>query len=501
MSVDAGHVVDEPRRPRVSRAAPGRRGGALVPWVSALVLTCQGLLAAARADVLQLGAGSQASGNVKDQSWNHIVPAGGANRYLVIGVALDHTQRDPFVEALRYAGMPLTFLGGHTLASEVRVELWGMASPPEGTNPIDLRLSEPRGFVAGAAAFSGVDPTVSVGALVATSGTTAQAAIAAGGSPGGRIVDVYGSSGVAAVTAGPSQTAHFNLLDRVLGAGASRPVGGAGTSTWETAGAMQPWALIAIPLEPAAPADAGAIDGAADATTDAPEDTATDAGADAILGSDDGASDAEALDGPPDIVISGFGDGGSGGDVAEASVPNADAPDAPDVPNAPDAPILAGAADASPQQVTDGAGTDAPAGAAAVDAAGSTDARAQDGAMSDARPATDGAADRLPADVSSAERPATLDAARPEGPTTDSTQGLAQLDSGTPTTDATAPLNDGDADTSRADALTVRRVDLDVGCACRAVGGPMPTAPRGLVTLAVLALALVRRAGRRHKRR
>jgi MYXO-CTERM domain-containing protein len=402
----------------------------------------------------------------------------------VVGVALDHTQRSPTVEFVRYAGLPLAHLGGQTLASQVRVELWGLADPPEGANSIALRLTEQRGFVAGAAAWSGVDPAVSTGALVGATGTSAQASVTAGGSPGGRVVDVYGSSGSAAVSAGPTLNPYFNLLDRVLGAGASRPVAAGGSSTWQTAGAAQPWALIALPLEPAAPPDGGALDAAGDAL--GADASTNDAAPDATSNGEDGASaDAGELDAAPDTMISGFG--GDGGPP----------PDGP------------AALDAAPQaDAADGAPVDAPVDAVPADlAAGArdaTDVPLRDAAASDVGTPTDAStsADRVAVDATGGERVA-MDAAGSERPAAaDAPDALVMrgvdapaaspADGGAVRADAASPSDGSAPSASRGDG-GVRRLDLDVGCACRVADRGAPGGPWALAAFAAVALARLRR--------
>jgi MYXO-CTERM domain-containing protein len=422
----------------------------------------------------------------------------------VVGVALDHTQRSPTVEFVRYAGLPLAHLGGQTLASQVRVELWGLADPPEGANSIALRLTEQRGFVAGAAAWSGVDPAVSTGALVGATGTSAQASVTAGGSPGGRVVDVYGSSGSAAVSAGPTLNPYFNLLDRVLGAGASRPVAAGGSSTWQTAGAAQPWALIALPLEPAAPPDGGALDAAGDAL--GADASTNDAAPDATSNGEDGASaDAGELDAAPDTIISGFGgDGGDGDDgpppdgpAAPDAAPQADAADgAPvDAPvDAVPADLAAGARDATDVPLRDAAATDV---GTPTDASTSADRVAVD--------ATGG--ERVAMDAAGSERPAAADAAAPDAPVMSGLDArpTSRTDGGALRADAAVAGGDGRSDdvgaSGSGDGVPrasgsdggVRRLDLDVGCACRVADRGAPGGPWALAAFAAVALARLRR--------
>jgi hypothetical protein len=377
---------------------------------AALILAA--LARPAAAQVVYANSSSQTSGNLQTHTWVHLVPPGGAFRYLVVGVAIDHTNRAPTVVSVTYAGFQLAPLGGATHADQVRVELWGLAGPPEGMGTIALRLTGPRGFAAGAISFTGVHPTQSAGPAASGTGTSVVAQVPVPAAADERIVDVYGSPGLAEPMEGVGQTRHYLRQAPVTLAGSSQAGAAGSVSSWATPGTDQPWALAAVPLRAAPPVDAGAADGG----------TPDDAGADAPV---------DAVSGGADVP-----DDGVRGPRMDAPTPGSEA----------------------------GGGLDGvPVEPRATDGAAIADLRA---------PVDPGASDARAIDVPTIRPEAAADATidGPAGPRPD-----AAISDG-PAAGGGTDVAPGTEDAAAGqDASPVRRYDLDVGCAC-ALGARAPRA-------------------------
>ncbi len=242
------------------------RAGRLAVGLAALALACVGARGA-RADVALLGAPTTESGTLQAHTWTHPVPPGGERRYLVVGVSVaQEGGRAPQVESLTFARLPLVFLGAETHDGHARAELWGLPDPPEGDQPISVRLTGPGGFVAGALVFAGVAASPRP-ELRGARGTSAAALLPVAGPPGGRVVGVYAADGEVPAAHGAGQTGHWSLRAKVLGAAASAPSGPTSALGW--LGPGQAWAAAAVALA-AAPGrggddDAGAGTGGGDA--------------------------------------------------------------------------------------------------------------------------------------------------------------------------------------------------------------------------------------------
>src|SRR5688572_6178470 len=128
---------------------------------------------------VQFASASFNSGSMQ-AAWSHTVPAGGQNRYLVVGVSIRHTTRTPVVMDSSFVTSPmsganvtqlLTKLGDATYPGQARVEVWGLPAPQTGTGTLTVRLDGTGGLVAGALSFTGVHQSASSGALVNSMGS------------------------------------------------------------------------------------------------------------------------------------------------------------------------------------------------------------------------------------------------------------------------------------------------------------------------------------------
>lgn len=298
-----------------------KTSGALGMWVKWIAGVCAALVVtsatAAQAQVrVDPGTMVVSSDRTDRTTWNHVVPAG-ADRYLIVALTVGAGAMPvPAVTSLTCGGAALQQLGAISHPSGLRVELWGLLDPPEGTQPIELRLAAEAALVAGSVAFLGVDPTAPTGPVATGEGDGPVASVTVVSVQGAEILDVYGSL-TATPTAGQGQTSNWNQRNLLTGASSRRQGSNSVVMSWSHGAVTRSWAQAAVsvrartsptwpepgsapespPDPPAADAgpvaaDAGAVD--ADITPplpDAAADTAgiPDAGSD--VGSKDGSGD------------------------------------------------------------------------------------------------------------------------------------------------------------------------------------------------------------------
>ena len=262
--------------------------------------------------------------------WDHTVPPGGQNRYLLFGVSVDWTNRTPTVQSATYGGVALTRLATADSAGASHLEIWGLANPPEGLNLASVRLTANAGLTAGAVSFTGVDQTSSTGPFLFSTGSGMRVTVASLSAAGDRVFSVVAADGdPIALTAEAPHQSHWFVGN---GAGGSSPGGGAQTIAWN-ASSSQNWTLGSLVVKAAttdadggttdaSPATDASPDSGVDAgTTDAGPDRANDglpsadlAGSDGGSGSDGGASGADGGGASADSGGSGADGGGSGAD-------------------------------------------------------------------------------------------------------------------------------------------------------------------------------------------
>lgn len=170
-------------------------------------------------------------------SFNKVVAAMGANRYLVVALALPNTTAS--ITAVSYAGAPLPLLGMQAAGDSCRIHLYGLADPATGVQrEVAMMLSGMSGQVAWAAFdFTGVDQDRPTGNYSSRSAGTGQPTITIDHADGTWLV-VHACR----VDAGGVIQADY-AVTRASGFGFT--------------GAAGPWAIGGIPLLPAA-GDGGA---------------------------------------------------------------------------------------------------------------------------------------------------------------------------------------------------------------------------------------------------
>jgi hypothetical protein len=127
----------------------------------------------------------------------------------------------PAVTSLTCGGTALQQLGAISHPRGLRVELWGLLDPPEGTQPIELRLAAEAALVAGSVAFLGVDPIAPTGPVATGEGDGPVASVTVVSVQGSEILDVYGSL-TATPTVGQGQMSNWNQRNLLTGASSRR---------------------------------------------------------------------------------------------------------------------------------------------------------------------------------------------------------------------------------------------------------------------------------------
>jgi MYXO-CTERM domain-containing protein len=110
-------------------------------------------------------------------SFNKRVAAMGADRYLVVALALPTTAAS--VASVSYAGAPLMRLGTETAGTSCRIELYGLADPATGVDrEVVVTLAGTAGRVAWATFdFTGVDQVRPTGSYASRAGAAGPASI------------------------------------------------------------------------------------------------------------------------------------------------------------------------------------------------------------------------------------------------------------------------------------------------------------------------------------
>jgi MYXO-CTERM domain-containing protein len=298
------------------RRLPPRTAGVWpLVWIAVPLLLL--LLAAAHPASAQVAFSSASANTGRIASgWDHTVPAGGQGRYLLFGVSIESSVDAPTVMSATYAGLPLTRLGFADLAGTGRIEIWGLANPPEGTNLASVRLTANAFFTAGAASFTGVDQASSTGLFTTAMGSSGGAAINVSSAAGDRVFTVYASdTDPISLDADSPQQRHWFII---RGAGGSSP-GGSGDPVRWTANPSQTWLLAGLAVK--APVSAGTDAGSDTAVADSngpPADALPDtAGPDAATPPADASG---STDGVPPRDTGGVSDAGT--PSADGSIPS-----------------------------------------------------------------------------------------------------------------------------------------------------------------------------------
>lgn len=131
--------------------------------------------------------GYKIGGESQFYNWNYEVE-GGSNRILVVGIGIRSASSQ--VNLVTANNKKLVQIGARSQDS-IRVELWRLLNPDEGTNNIEVRLStEPSGSVAGAASFTNIDQTNPTGPFISQTAFSSNPAITVPAAVGETVVDI-----------------------------------------------------------------------------------------------------------------------------------------------------------------------------------------------------------------------------------------------------------------------------------------------------------------------
>ena len=197
-------------------------------------------------------------------TWNHTTGLA-KKAYLTVGVSIKRNAGTATVTSVVYgteAGGPnltMLALGAATNGTIARAELFGLPGPTPGTHQITVTVADPGGqqmaIVAGAKSFSNVFQTAATGTAVTNTGNTTTPTVNVTNSALDYVVDAVAFNGNNALAASAGQTNAYNLTSAapVFSGAGSIKTGTANTTMSWTAGAVQQWATVAVPLASASP--------------------------------------------------------------------------------------------------------------------------------------------------------------------------------------------------------------------------------------------------------
>jgi membrane-associated phospholipid phosphatase len=188
--------------------------------------------------------------------WSHTVSAR-SNRMLL--VAVTYRDGNQPVVGVSYGGRALSRLVAQNApGNQNRVEIWYALAPTPGTANVVVNLSNARAVIGGAASFTGVAQGAPFGVVRTASDQTQTACATLANAAAPLVVSVLGANGDARSAAPGSgqqsawDTATGTAGGDIVGLGttaATSPI----ATLCDTLGTAKPWALVAVPLNPAFP--------------------------------------------------------------------------------------------------------------------------------------------------------------------------------------------------------------------------------------------------------
>jgi hypothetical protein len=194
-------------------------------------------------------------GSCSSLSWMHTTGSA-SHRILIVGVSDAYLGPVP-VLSVTYGSAsktPLAMIGSQNMGARGRVEMWYLLDPPTGTDLVTVTLTVSSvGVVGGSVSYSNVG---SVGPDNSNSGGDSDPIVTISANSGDLVVDTLVLFGGRAATANPPQRQRWNIYSSGVmtggGAGSDQPASSTVTMSWSPS--PDGWALIAVDLQPVAPA-------------------------------------------------------------------------------------------------------------------------------------------------------------------------------------------------------------------------------------------------------
>lgn len=170
-------------------------------------------------------AGASATSPTATLSWSHTCT--GANRLLVVGVAIGDASTGSLTTAVTYNGVAMTSVGKVASNNQTAgyIEMFRLVNPPTGTNTVLVTPSVTANAVsAGSVSFTGVHQTTPLGTAVTAFGSSSTPSVTVTGTTSGNMV-------IDAACAGTAFTASTRTSRWRRNTNTSTAAGNAGSST------------------------------------------------------------------------------------------------------------------------------------------------------------------------------------------------------------------------------------------------------------------------------
>ena len=187
-------------------------------------------------------------------SWTHTVNAGN-NRLLLVG--LSYAKPGNPAQSVKYRGVAMTRLGPIAApGTAVLAELCYLPAPSIGIGSVAVTLDAPADDVVGAISFTGVDQSAPFGTFRSAADNSSAACFTLANAPAPLVASILAAKGdVQGITAGTGQLQAWNGTTGTGSgdvAGSAIVVASAPLATvCQTIDKAKPWALVAVPLNPA----------------------------------------------------------------------------------------------------------------------------------------------------------------------------------------------------------------------------------------------------------
>jgi hypothetical protein len=175
---------------------------------------------------------------------------------MLVGVSINNDEYET-VYSVTYNGIDLSLVGSVAQVDDARVEIWGLVAPPTGTYDVVITFDAQlwRSAVASVMTFTGVHQTTPLGDFVSAGepDSAGPATVNVSSAVNELVFDTVACETCNSLTVGSGQTQRWNLSEEngdVLGAGSTETGAATVTMSWSL-GALNDWAIGAVPIKPA----------------------------------------------------------------------------------------------------------------------------------------------------------------------------------------------------------------------------------------------------------